>query len=398
VAGRALSPFVGRTSERYALSAMRSKLRHATCTVELDAGRCAGFLRVEAQLWFGIRAEALRHPHAQSSPRCADCDSYCPFSSGRLGSILDVLEVVRAASSSPISHLHSMKLFIALLTACTCIANASAQSVPAAISGYELISIYAPVRSSVAEAPGLFTPLGTRYTGVHPSFAAGDWIELDLRRDADGQPARVAYVCAYADQTASNPGEQIFDLFAKATDTAPFQPAGELLVSPLESPYGPRFFSLHFPAVSLRLVARSAPSETFNIFWLGVATLDYQRPQMRIVQHSWYLGAPAPGAPAGVSFTLPVSGQFGILFGAPGPALLSQAIRLGLPGHGGLVLDPAVAQLLRVEPFIGGGWREDIYFPFDPILLSTQVHFQSATMRLDPVLGNVVTWTPPITF
>lgn len=291
-----------------------------------------------------------------------------------------------------------MKLLLALLTACTCLSGAHAQSLPAAINGYELISIYAPVRSSVATAPGLFTPFGTRYTGVHPHFAAGDWIEMDLRRDAEGQPARVAYLCAYASQRALNPGEQIFDLFAKPSDAAPFQPAGELLVSPQESPYGPRIFSLHFPAVTLRLVARSAPSEAIDIFWLGVATLDYQWPQMQIVQHSWYLGAPAPGAPAGVSFNLPVSGELGLLFGAPGPALLSQAIPLGLPGHGGLVLDPAVAQLLRVEPFLGGGWREDIYFPFDPILLSTQVHFQSANMRLDPVLGTIVTWTPPITF
>jgi hypothetical protein len=45
-----------------------------------------------------------------------------------------------------------MKLLLALLIACTCVATARAQSLPFAINGYELISIYAPVRSSVVTA------------------------------------------------------------------------------------------------------------------------------------------------------------------------------------------------------------------------------------------------------
>jgi hypothetical protein len=92
-----------------------------------------------------------------------------------------------------------------------------------------------------------------------------------------------------------------------------------------------------------------------------------------------------------------VNGSFGLPFRAPGPSILAQPISVGLPGFGGLLLDPRVAELVQSEVFVGGGWRVDFYFPFDPILLSTPVHFQAALVRSDPLLGTVVTWTPPIT-
>ncbi|MBL8896094.1 MAG: hypothetical protein JNM84_00630, partial [Planctomycetes bacterium] len=274
--------------------------------------------------------------------------------------------------------------------------QAFGQSTPSAIPGYELISIYAPVRTSVAAAKGLFTPQGLRGAPSQslPAFGVGDWIELDLPRDEEGRVARIAYLASRSELTTG----LFFDVLAKATDTSPLRPIGELLVEQNENPLFPRLFPLHEPATLVRLVARNATAGPASISWLGVAALTRTRHKVEIVQHSWYLQAPQAGTPAAASLRLPASGSLGLLFGAPGPSILAQHIGVGLPGFGGLLLDPRVAELLQTEVFVGGGWRVDFYFPFDPILLSTPVHFQAALVRLDPLLGTVVTWTPPITF
>ena len=89
-------------------------------------------------------------------------------------------------------------LFIACIAFAAMAPQAFGQSTPTAIPGYELISIYAPVRTSVAAAKGLFTPQGLRGAPVQslPAFGVGDWIELDLPRDEEGRVARIAYLAS----------------------------------------------------------------------------------------------------------------------------------------------------------------------------------------------------------
>lgn len=268
--------------------------------------------------------------------------------------------------------------------------------------GHQIVSTFAPVRTSVPEARGLFTPEGLANAGGFPNFTTGDWIELDLPRDEEGGATRIAYLEAAAGPN-QNWSPLTLDLFAKQTDASPFQPIGSLVLNGGTSSgrLSETSFAVPPAAVTLRLVARSAPQGALEPHFIAVGTLLRMRYSTPILRHSWYVQAPAPGTPAVASFSIPgFNNNFGLIFAAHSSALLAQPIRVGLPGFGGLLLDPNATELVSTEVFGGTAspFRVDIYFPFDPILLTTQVHFQAALVRFDPLLGTVVTWTPPVTF
>ncbi|MCB9881386.1 MAG: hypothetical protein H6834_06315 [Planctomycetes bacterium] len=276
--------------------------------------------------------------------------------------------------------------------------TATSQSTPYAPYPYELISIFAPVRSSVPEARYLFTPEGLRPTVVAPQFDAGDWIEIDLPRDEEARPARIAYLTAYALDPNSNP-QQTFDLWIKATETSPFVASGTFEAGGTH-PYYPNPFPTHIEAVTVRLVAQAPPSSTFQIWWIGVASLYRTSRPVHVLEHGWYRQPPTQGTETGLTleFDLRAQDLFGILLAAPASAALSQPLYAGLPGNGGLLLDPNAAQVMDTEMFLGAPWRVTFRFPFDPALLGAPIHLQAAYLGQHQVFGTVLDWSPPLVF
>lgn len=269
----------------------------------------------------------------------------------------------------------------ALFLACGAAAPATLHA--QALNSYDAAR-FAAVRSSVANARNLLS------TGT-ATFGVGDWIEIDLSVDEEGRKTWLESWTLVPVQ-----GSQRLRLSVKDQPAGSYRLQQEIAFT---AGVGPGLIPLlPGPAHSVRIEALDNGTLEFASLQLFAPS----RPRdARIVRHGWYNTRPTPGALTSAAIEIDHDGtdEIGILFAQDGGTLLSAPLYVGIPSQGGLLVDPVSSSIVDIEILGGSGlWRSNFSFPFEPLLLGAQVHFQAAILRSSTLQGVQILWTRPLTF